>query len=179
MTADRGLTRTPAPSPHATDVDIKDALLRSGYLLEYRVAKTLDRLGFAVSPNQAYPDPITGKGRELDVTAITAEGVSADFRNILFPMLLVECVNNTAPVAFFTRRPQAPTALLYGIPFLRIAVQNSHGARLAKTSRLAEHGKISPLLQRRDCLTVLHIRQEKEFTGLDGPPLRRPLHQLF
>jgi hypothetical protein len=45
---------------------IRDAVRRSGYLLEYRIEQVLGRYGYNVEANQAYPDPITGKSRELE-----------------------------------------------------------------------------------------------------------------
>ncbi|MBI3060149.1 MAG: hypothetical protein HYY81_12755 [Deltaproteobacteria bacterium] len=52
--------------------EIRDALLRSGYLLESRVESCLrEHWGF-VETNASYEDPETGKSRELDVYSMTA-----------------------------------------------------------------------------------------------------------
>jgi hypothetical protein len=100
-----------------SDEQIRDALERSGYLLEYRLEQVLRRYRYFVQSSQAYPDPITGKSRELDLAAITAAPVTEDFRNILWPRLLIECVNNTQPMAFFTKTPVAPTAHVFDLKF--------------------------------------------------------------
>lgn len=46
-----------------------EALTRSGYLLEAEIAKELTNLGFFVETNQVIQDPLTGKSREIDITA--------------------------------------------------------------------------------------------------------------
>ena len=52
--------------------DATKALLRSGYLLESRLERVLTSRGYYVDANDAYPDPTTGKSRELDIMAMTA-----------------------------------------------------------------------------------------------------------
>ena len=46
---------------------MRDALLRSGYLLESRVENRLREHWGYVEANASYQDPETGKSRELDV----------------------------------------------------------------------------------------------------------------
>jgi hypothetical protein len=84
-----------------THEQARDALQRSGHLLEYRVEAVLRKRRYVVQSNQAYPDPITGKGREPDVSAIIAEQVGPDGYDYLFPVWLVECVNNPQQLRFF------------------------------------------------------------------------------
>ena len=43
--------------PKISHDEIRDAVRRSGYLLEYRIEQVLGRYGYMVEPNQAYPDP--------------------------------------------------------------------------------------------------------------------------
>ena len=52
--------------------ETKDALLRSGYLLEHRLETLLRQKDYYVETNEAYPDPETAKSRELDIYAIRA-----------------------------------------------------------------------------------------------------------
>lgn len=99
--------------PKITHDQIRDAIQRSGYLLEYRLEQVLRRRFYMVEPNQAYPDPITGKSRELDIAAMTAENLDGDWNDILFPRLLIECINNPQPMAFFTKEAMASTAHVY------------------------------------------------------------------
>jgi hypothetical protein len=86
-------------------VEARDALLRSGYLLEARIAATLEDSGYYVDANAAYPDPTTGKSRELDVYALGAAQISRDLE-FIFPALLIECINNPQPLALLTKEPQ-------------------------------------------------------------------------
>jgi hypothetical protein len=63
--------------PSISKDEIADALRRSGYLIEYRIEDVLRGQGYHVSANTTYPDPITRKPRELDLSAIIAERASA------------------------------------------------------------------------------------------------------
>lgn len=88
-----------------TREDATKALLNSGYLLESRLEQVLVARGYYVDANDAYPDPTTGKSRELDLMAITACGLSRDY-DFVFNVLLVECVNNPQPLVLLTKKPQ-------------------------------------------------------------------------
>lgn len=83
----------------------REALLRSGYLLENRIETVLREGAYNVEANTVYPDPITGKSRELDVSALGATRVGPDEYDFLFPFILVECINNPQPAAFITKEP--------------------------------------------------------------------------
>jgi len=54
-----------------SEAEMKQALARSGYLLEARVEDLLARRGYLVDANIGYPDPLEGKIRELDARAMT------------------------------------------------------------------------------------------------------------
>ncbi len=62
-------TREQQTPPRITRSQIKDALLRSGYLLESRLESILRDREYFVNANASYPDPILGKSRELDLHA--------------------------------------------------------------------------------------------------------------
>lgn len=108
---------------------VKKALLRSGYLLEARLETIIRRTSYLVETNISYSDPTTGKSRELDLFAChwypihekTGEGVVAK--------LLIECVNNSQPLAFIIKKPLVgpPYEALYvkraGVP-MSIDVEN-------------------------------------------------------
>lgn len=91
-----------------TLADAKAALLRSGYLLESRVESALRKAGYYVEANASYPDPTTGKSREFDLSALAAHRCGPDEMDFLFPVLLVECVNNPEPFALITKEPAVP-----------------------------------------------------------------------
>jgi hypothetical protein len=113
---------------------IRDAVRRSGYLLEYRIEQVLGRYGYMVEANQAYPDPITGKSRELDISAIRPEFITSDYRNMIWPRLLIECINNPQPIGFFTKNPGAPTAHIYDLKFSGLPVKVKVGKHWKKLS---------------------------------------------
>lgn len=98
--------RTPAGRPAGRSVAISreeavDALSRSGYLLESRVGATLADFATHLSMNIAFSDPETGHTRELD--AYCFRGELSDEHEFLSVSahLLIECVNNPQPIAFF------------------------------------------------------------------------------
>jgi len=84
--------------------EAKQALVRSGYLVESRLEQKLLSAGYYVDANDAYPDPATGKSRELDLSAITARNLSR-YRDFIFNVLLIECVNNPEPLTLITKKP--------------------------------------------------------------------------
>jgi len=92
-----------------TPEDMKSALLRSGYLLEQRVRAALEQWGYYVHSSGAYPDEITGKSRELDISAITLRRAGPVDDDWAFAVILCECVNNSQPLVFFTYDEFDPT----------------------------------------------------------------------
>jgi len=95
----------PKPAESISLDEAKDALLRSGYLLESRLESVLSKKGYYVEANEAYPDPETGKSRELDLYAISAHHAGPEEYDFIFHVLLVECVNNPQPIVFLTKDP--------------------------------------------------------------------------
>jgi hypothetical protein len=85
-----------------TKDEIRDALSRSGYLLETRVDSLLKRRGYFVQSNANFEDAETGKSRELDIHALTARNCG-DRLDFLWPVLTIECINNPQPIVFFTK----------------------------------------------------------------------------
>lgn len=105
-------------SSKINEAQMHDALRRSGYLLEVRAAAQIRRRSWMVSLNASYTDPATDKSRELDIHAIRAFKAGPRERDYLFPILIVECVNNPQPLVFFAQKPE--------LEFLRIkAIQIS------------------------------------------------------
>lgn len=77
-------------------LDIQTALSRTGFLLEYRVARSLRERGFDVDISRAYPDPTTGKSREIDVFA-NLDCQIGDANIIVIADLIIECKNSSSP----------------------------------------------------------------------------------
>jgi len=82
-----------------------EALGRSGYLLEARVEEALVSEAFVVEANTFYPDPLTGKGRELDICAVSAEPIDPDTDgpDTIYSFVVCECSNNAQPMAFLAK----------------------------------------------------------------------------
>jgi len=89
---------------------MKEAIQRSGYLLEQRVERILTEMGYFVQTNSVFPDTETGKSRGIDISAINAVRVYRGW-NYVFPVLLCECENNSQPIVFFTR--ESPISFLH------------------------------------------------------------------
>jgi|SRR5208337_94158 len=100
--------RTPVNQASATaritSAEARDALLRSGYLLEHRLEAVLRRKGWYVEANTAYQDKETAKSRELDIYALTMRRLGKK-PGFVWAVLLIECVNNSQPLAFITKKP--------------------------------------------------------------------------
>jgi hypothetical protein len=60
--------------------------------------------------DSAYPDPTTGKTREYDFSAITADKLSKNFE-MLCTHIIGECVNNSHPLVFF--KAESPIQFLF------------------------------------------------------------------
>lgn len=87
-----------------------ECLERSGYLLESRIVRELDRQGYFVEPSQVLQDLRTGKSREID---FVAEHYSYDpnHHNICVKTYFVgEVVNNRFPIVLLTPRPSTPNS---------------------------------------------------------------------
>jgi hypothetical protein len=89
---------------HITLPEAKDALVRSGYLIESRLEQRLLSAGYYVDTNDAYPDPSTGKSRELDLSALIVNRLS-NKNDWVWNVLLIECVNNPEPLTLITKKP--------------------------------------------------------------------------
>lgn len=119
---------------------MRSALLRSGYLLEARVADILDvDQGFQVEANFAYADPVSGKQRELDMLASRSQvyhaGAGGDSA-IVSIELLVECHNNPQPIAFIHRAPFADMRLGETLHYVGIPASLPYAAGDGSTHRI-------------------------------------------
>jgi hypothetical protein len=88
---------------------MRDALLRSGYLLESRVESQLREHWGYVEANATYLDPGTGQSREFDACATIAENAGPNEYDFLFGVLLLECINNPQPLVVLTKEPLVPS----------------------------------------------------------------------
>jgi hypothetical protein len=97
------LSQTQETTTSISTKQIKDAIQRSGYLLEQRIEPIIAKEGYYVQTNPVFPDPTTGKSLEIDISAVSAIQVYKKGYNFVFPMLLCECENNPQPIVFFTK----------------------------------------------------------------------------
>jgi len=84
---------------------MREAIERSGYLMEQRVLLVLEKADYYVESNPVYPDPITGKSREYDFSASAALRTFKEELDFVYIQLEGECINNVQPVVFFDRDP--------------------------------------------------------------------------
>lgn len=96
--------------------EIIESLKSSGYFLESRILEKLSVQKYQNFPNQTYPDPITNKSREIDIISngprITENLKLNDFLHFEFRYdLVIECINNIQPVAFFKRPDKDPYSI--------------------------------------------------------------------
>lgn len=102
--------------------EIKEAISRSGYLIEQRVSGVLNENGYLVAPNHTYLDPVSGKTREIDMQADSTWTEPGDtFAQGLRWSICCECENNMQPIVFFPFEPFLPSARsdlikCYGMP---------------------------------------------------------------
>lgn len=88
---------------------VREALERSGYLMESRLVRLLNAADFFVEPNVSHKDPRTGKAREIDLTAESAAG---SFRRdvCVKTTFVIEAINNRYPIVLLTERLSSPNA---------------------------------------------------------------------
>jgi hypothetical protein len=116
---------------------MRDALLRSGYLLELRVESMLREHWGYVEANATYPDRETGTSREFDIFALRALGARANSLDFIWGSLLIECVNNPQPLVVLTKEPLAGFLHHYeikvsGLPTKVLNSKNGNWERLSE-----------------------------------------------
>lgn len=100
-------------SSHVLTADqMKDALKRSGYLMEQRVEHFLKKQRFRIATENYFVDQDTKKLREMDLiaekedTALRSE--KRKFGGMFTYKLICECENNPNPVIFFLSKTKEP-----------------------------------------------------------------------
>jgi hypothetical protein len=100
---------------------MREAIKKSGYLLEQRVEPIIrDSFGY-VETNPIYQDQETGKACEIDLYALSAMQVYKEILSFIFPYIICECENNSQPTVFFIGEYHLPILGTYdfkmsGIP---------------------------------------------------------------
>jgi hypothetical protein len=82
---------------------MREAIQRSGYLVEQRLVPLVERFGFKATPNQRFRDPETGELREIDIFAISSAFVSERRFEMIFPILLIAVKTLRCPLVLFTQ----------------------------------------------------------------------------
>jgi hypothetical protein len=96
------------PASEPTHENYLEALKRSGYLMESRLVKALNEMGFFVDPNQCLLDKQTGKSREIDIVAEYFDGRVRDI--CVKTLFTIEAINNIHPLVLITKRESSPSA---------------------------------------------------------------------
>lgn len=95
-----------------------DAIKRSGYLLESRIVKMLDEAGYWVQPNYVMKDPVTGKGREIDIIVEPSPWQYTNGGVTVKTTFIIELVNYNSPLVFFTAKTDSDMSDMFdGIKF--------------------------------------------------------------
>jgi len=87
------------------EITMKNAILKSGYFMERRVASLLRDKGYKVITNRGFVDQETDKSREYDVYAYKDIIVYEPGSFSIYPTLICECKNNPLPIVFFAQEP--------------------------------------------------------------------------
>lgn len=82
---------------------MKEAILRSGYLLERRVATLLGKSGYKAVTNRGFIDRQNNTPCEYDVYACKKISVYRTGSHEIYPTLVCECKNWTQPIVFFAK----------------------------------------------------------------------------
>lgn len=94
-----------------TPEEMGAAIESSGYLIEARISRILAHRGFFVEPNVFRTDPNDpNKAIETDVAGRYLEIINEENRSSVTAAVLLECKNNSQPLAFFVQ-PQQVTEI--------------------------------------------------------------------
>lgn len=93
-----------------TELEMIEALHRSGYILESEVAKQLSEWGFFVQSGPVVEDPITGKGREIDIIAESFGNKNYDSKLRTYAQIeyVFEIKNNSFPIILLNEFRDSP-----------------------------------------------------------------------
>src|SRR4030042_5298188 len=82
---------------------MREAINRSGYLVEQRLIPVMERFGYKATPNYRFRDVETGALREIDISAITGSRIGQRGFDFVFPILLLAVKALRCPLVFFTQ----------------------------------------------------------------------------
>jgi hypothetical protein len=106
--------------PKVNESEMKEAIWKSGYLMEKRITAFLRKEGYKAVANRGFMDQETNKSREYDVYAYKDIEVYEAGSYGIYPTLICECKNNAQPVVFFVQEegfePLIDEVRVSGIP---------------------------------------------------------------
>jgi len=98
---------------------MKEAIERSGYLMEQEIAKFMKQEKFLVAPNYSFRDTETDSSKEIDILAILFDDIVTDegYVGYIYFYLVIE-VKNIEPVVCFTHYDTSNTGFFHfsGVP---------------------------------------------------------------
>jgi hypothetical protein len=117
---------------------MKAAIRNSGYLLEQRVSTAIRNNGYHAETSPSFKDPLTGKSREYDVSAVITFDLLGRKGKIDFLWLhiLCECENNEQPIVFFKNEAEHSDLIHHGIVCSGAPLQFARGNRNLDISEL-------------------------------------------
>jgi hypothetical protein len=89
-----------------TEQEMMEALNRSGYILESEVAKQLSEWDFFIQSGPVVKDPITGKGREIDIIAErwgSGNNANSELKTHTSIEYVFEIKNNSFPIVLLNK----------------------------------------------------------------------------
>jgi len=104
-----------------TELQIKEAIISSGYLVEQRAGVRLREANYEVITNRRYVDSETNKALEYDIYAYKDISVCKSELYSIFPTLICECKHVAQPLVFFIDEtspfePLVDEVMVSGIP---------------------------------------------------------------
>ncbi|MGY5129919.1 hypothetical protein [Streptomyces nigrescens] len=123
------MVERPFPSPSGEEVI--EALERTGFLLEQRVAKITRSMRFAVTTGKAFKDPDEKKSREVDIFAVTRVFRAPELDVQVTAQVIIECKNSLGPYVILGREPS---------PHDRVKVPYSHTLPVRSIRWIEENG---------------------------------------
>jgi len=162
--------------------EMREAIKRSGYLLEQRVVPIFEEHGFFVQTNPIYPDPDSEKSREIDLDAINVKKIYREGYHFIFPYIICECENNPQPAVFYVRESPIPflhceQAKFSGFPS-RIWVRNEYLELNEFLGMEDFHHYCTELVSTQYC-TFQRKKDKKEWMALHGEDQHKTFDSLI
>lgn len=134
--------------PEPSETEVLEALSRTGFLMEQRVAKLFEASGLSTVTGKAYPDPTEGKSREMDCVGWKTAYHDEEQRILIGTHIVAECKNTQHPHVVIGRstslreRMRAPEEAWFSSPTVsgRLAARDGQPERYLQMPRWRHMG---------------------------------------